>query len=62
MVSRVYENLSPKEKKYVHLFPAENIIPFNSSQIRQADSETIDSGLRDCLKEVYAIRYFTRYQ
>jgi mannosyltransferase OCH1-like enzyme len=59
IVSRVYENLSPKEKKSVHLIPAKNVAPFDTEQTRQINSGIMNEELKNCLKEAYAIHYFT---
>jgi hypothetical protein len=59
MISRVYESLSPKERKSIHLIPTKNVMPFDVGQIKQINSGTINEELNNCLKEAYAIHYFT---
>ncbi|MDR1223316.1 MAG: hypothetical protein LBL07_10645 [Tannerella sp.] len=59
MISRIYESLSPKEKKSVHLLPAKNVTPFDIDQMRQMNPGTIKEEQRNGLKEAYAIHYFT---
>lgn len=59
MLSSVYESLSKEEKEDVFLIPAKYVTPFDSRQIEQVKNGVRNEELENCMKEAYAVHYFT---
>lgn len=59
MLSDLYLNLTEKEKLEICLLPAKFVTPFDCNQIMQVKQGVDNEELNNCLKDAYAIHYFS---
>ena len=59
MLSNLYENLSNIDQDDIYLLPAKYITPFDAIQIKQVRAGIVNQELENCLKDAYAVHYFT---
>lgn len=59
MLSNLYASLPKKEKSDIYLLPAGYVTPFNAEQIMQVKNGVENEELNACLKEAYAVHYFS---
>jgi hypothetical protein len=59
MLSGVYESLPEEEKKLIYLIPAKYVTPFDVEQIKHFKPGSENVEQYNCLKEAYAIHYFS---
>jgi mannosyltransferase OCH1-like enzyme len=55
----LYDTLTAEEKKTVYLIPDKYVTPFSVKQAKDVRRGEISEELEHCLKEAYAVHYFT---
>lgn len=59
MLSHLYQTLSPEEQSEIYLIPAKYVTPFDTFQIVQVKQGIENEELEECLKDAYAVHYFS---
>ena len=59
MLSHLYQTLSPEEQSEIYLIPAQYVTPFDTFQIVQVKQGIENEELEECLKDAYAVHYFS---
>lgn len=59
MLSHLYKSLYITEKRNINLLPAKYVTSFDGEQIKQIKAGVENDKLEACLKEAYAVHYYT---